>query len=162
MNKETKIQEQSVFDIANYFIELSQKNMIDEGVPEGITHLKLQKILYFSQAAFLALYDKKLFNDPIEAWKFGPVIRAVYEKYKEYGNQPLEIKDEIKGVNVELKEFLDGIWELFGKYSAAELIDISHRHTPWKEAYEKGENTEIMPEVLKDYYKGIFQFQENG
>lgn len=56
-------------DIANYFINLSLEQKIDDDLPEGITHLKLQKILYFAQAAYLSLYDKPLFEEEIYAWK---------------------------------------------------------------------------------------------
>lgn len=156
----------SVFDVANYFISLSQKQMIDDGVPEGITHLKLQKILFFTQAAYLALYKKPLFEDPVLAWKYGPVIERVYHKYKTSGNHPLILEqyDKVIEGNEKLKTFLDGIWELFGKYSANELINISHNHLPWKEAYEKGPSTEITKEKMIEYYKDIFKFQsdENG
>ena len=73
----------NVFDVANYFIGLSLKNKLDtDGTVEGITNLKLQKILYFAQCAYLALYDKPLFEDEVLAWEYGPVISSVYNKYK--------------------------------------------------------------------------------
>ncbi|MDD1443758.1 DUF4065 domain-containing protein [Dolichospermum sp. ST_sed3] len=150
----------NVFDIANYFIDISLKNEIDEGVTEGITNLRLQKILYFSQCAYLSVNNEVLFTDEIEAWKYGPVIPSVYHKYKDCVNKILELpSDYTCSLNDENKNFLNGIWELFSKYSVNELIHITHNHTPWVEAYKKGANTIIEKDTLKEYYKKIFKFQ---
>ena len=147
-------------DIANYFINLSLEQKIDDDLPEGITHLKLQKILYFAQAAYLSLYDKPLFEEEIYAWKYGPVVKSIYNSYKKKKNQVLKLPNNYKNnFNNELIRFLNGIWELFSKYSASELINITHSHKPWQEAYSKGENTIIQKETLKKYYKGIFCYK---
>lgn len=158
-----KTKELDVFDVANYFIKCSLDKKIDEGVAEGITNLKLQKILYFAQSAYLALNNKELFPDEIEAWKYGPVISSVYHKYKINVNTVLKLPEGYKDdLNVEVKKFLDGIWELFSKYSTRELVNITHNHKPWSDAYHKAPGTVIEKKVLEDYYKGIFKFQEDG
>ena len=156
----------NALDIATYFISVSQKQLIDEGVPEGITHLKLQKILYFAQAAYLSLQGKPLFNDEIQAWKYGPVIPTVYKHFQKYKNDPLPevaLNERIKQ-DEETQTFLQGIWELFGKYSASELVEITHNQAPWKEAYKEvgttGENAVISLESMMEYYKDIFRYQD--
>jgi len=147
-----------VKDIANYFIYLSNKTNIDNDITEGITNLKLQKILYFAQAAYLTLNDQKLFSENIEAWQYGPVIPSVYRKYKKYGNQPIPNTNKKISFDKDLCIFLDGIWELFGKYSAVELMNITHKHKPCKDAYSNKTNNIISHEVLRDYYKGFFTY----
>lgn len=73
----------SVRLIADYFITLANEETIGEGnASEKITHLKLQKILYFAQSAFLSLERGALFNEKIEAWKYGPVIPDIYKVFK--------------------------------------------------------------------------------
>jgi uncharacterized phage-associated protein len=62
----------SAIAVANWFIE---QNRI---APSDLTHLKIQKMLYFAQGWHLAYFDVPLFEDPIEAWKYGPVVRPVY------------------------------------------------------------------------------------
>ena len=47
-------------NVANYFIYLSSKVVGDNKEREGITNLKLQKILYFAQAYFVAKVGKTL------------------------------------------------------------------------------------------------------
>lgn len=150
-----------LMSVANYFIYLAQKNEIDEGVSEGITHLKLQKILYFAQAAYLSLYDEELFVEDFQAWKYGPVIEELYHSFKQYANAALPLPTNYQPeIDKKKKEFLEGIWELFSKYSVGELINITHNHQPWKIAFEKGINFTIEKQWLKDYYKNIFTLQE--
>ena len=53
----------SAQDIADYLLAFVNR---DEG--ELLSNLKLQKLLYYAQGFYLALYDKPLFEDRIEAW----------------------------------------------------------------------------------------------
>ncbi|OQY42717.1 MAG: hypothetical protein B6240_13665 [Desulfobacteraceae bacterium 4572_87] len=57
--------------------------MLDEEAGDLISNLKLQKLVYYAQGFYLALYDEPLFNEPIEAWTHGPVIRELYRSYNE-------------------------------------------------------------------------------
>lgn len=148
--------------VADYFIQLSSQKMVDENTPEGVSPLKLQKLLYFAQAASLALTGKKLFEEEIQAWKFGPVIASVYHAYKDAGNTPLiKSTGEFESItDEEAQKMIRGVWELFDKYSASELVEITHNHTPWKESYKEGLNQTIDVNILRDYYKNIFTYQE--
>ena len=60
-------------------------------VYDGITHLKLQKLLYNAQGVYLAIKNKKLFDDDLEAWDHGPVVREVYDTYCVFGRNPIII-----------------------------------------------------------------------
>jgi uncharacterized phage-associated protein len=58
---------------------------------EVISHLKLQKLLYYCQGFYLAICDKPLFSESIHHWDHGPVIPAVYNTYKNHGANNLPI-----------------------------------------------------------------------
>lgn len=148
----------SAQEVANYFIELANNQVIDEdGTSEGITNLKLQKILYFAQAAFVSINDDALFADKIEAWKYGPVIKVIYDEFKVNGNQPIENGGSVPEMEESTMNFLNSIWEIYGKFSAAELVEITHSHKPWKQAFFEGKDGgEITVDALKAYYKGYF------
>lgn len=82
-------------DVAKYFIYLGSQQVVgDNKEREGVTNLKLQKILYFAQVYFLAKIGKPLFADPIEAWEFGPVVPNVYHKLKKHGSKAIIIIEE--------------------------------------------------------------------
>ena len=71
-------------DVAHFFL-----SKIDVESGEVITHLKLQKLIYYAQAWFLAFFARPLFHDSFEAWQHGPVVRKLYFHYKDFGFNPL-------------------------------------------------------------------------
>ena len=149
-------------DVANWSIERANRDEVDESTGEGISNLKLQKILYFAQAAYLALNgkDSPLFEDDIVAWKYGPIVESVYKKLKANKAAPIKKptdKSYLDTLDSEKIKFLEDVWELFGKYSAAKLVQLSHDHTPWKNAYARGAGTVITKPELYQYYNGLFQ-----
>lgn len=71
----------NVLDVAIYVINYAY----DAGCGESMSNLKLQKILYYIQAAFLVEKNRECFKAVIIAGEFGPVIPEIYQKYKIYG-----------------------------------------------------------------------------
>lgn len=69
---------------AKFFIMLA--NQRDD---DFITNLKLNKLLYYAQGAYLARTGRPLFNEQIEAWAYGPVVPSIYRKYKVCGKNPI-------------------------------------------------------------------------
>ena len=139
-------------DVATYFINLSSHSIVgDNDEREGITNLKLQKMLYFAQVYYLVKLGRPLFSDKIEAWKYGPVIPDIYRKYKKNGSNPIISVKNTDAISDEDKEHIRYIWDTFGGYSAGRLVEITHAHNPWKEAYENGLKT-ITHKALKEYY----------
>lgn len=143
----TAIKVYTAENVANYFIYLSSKIVGDNKEREGITNLKLQKILYFAQAYFVAKVGKTLFKEKIEAWEYGPVVPVVYHEYKKNGNRPIVLEHDISTIDAVDKKSLDIVWENFGGYSARRLVDMTHAHKPWKDA-----SGEITLKSLADYY----------
>ena len=77
-------------DIAKYFIVLAEKEYEDP-----LTNMKIQKMLYYAQGFHLALFNIPLFEDKIEAWRLGPVIPDVYQKYKGLGSKSIDLPNNI-------------------------------------------------------------------
>ena len=77
MNKYTAM------DVSNYII-----NYVNSGDKKlcTLSHLKLQKLLYYVQATYLAHTDgSPIFVNDIEKWQYGPVVREVYYEFKDFG-----------------------------------------------------------------------------
>ena len=71
----------NVQDVAKFFIGLANEQANnDQG--DLMTNLRLQKLLYFAQGWYLSRYGKPLFQDEIEARKYGPVVPKIYETYR--------------------------------------------------------------------------------
>lgn len=147
--------------VSKFLVFIASKKVIgDEGETEGITNLKLQKILYFVEAYFLATVGRSLFSDEIHAWKYGPVIPDIYQTYKKYGASliPSELGSD-SGIEESDGQMIAQIWEFFDKYSARRLVDMSHSHDPWIKAFESAENGGsgvITRDHMKEYYTGMF------
>ncbi len=80
----------SCFEIADYFIWLANNT------GSFISNLKLQKLVYYAQAWYLAIHDQPLFNEEFEAWIHGPVIPVLYQKYKTFSWKPILQNVELK------------------------------------------------------------------
>lgn len=139
-------------NVAKYLVYLASQELVgDNQEREGITNLKLQKILYFAQAYYLAKLGKALFSDEIKAWEYGPVVPKVYKKYKYYESNPILSPEDKSSLSIEDKKNIQKIWSTFGGYSASRLVNIAHAHTPWKEAYESNSKI-ISHKTIKEYY----------
>lgn len=100
-----------------------------------ITPLALQKLLYFVQGFSKAFSDTFMFEEDCEAWAHGPVYREVYQKYREYGYNPIE-EGGLSYENINLtddeKDLVDHIILYFGCYSGKILENMTHSEEPWR------------------------------
>ena len=133
----------------------------DYEVYEGITHLKLQKLLYYAQGVFLAMTGGRLFWENIEAWQHGPVVADVYDRYKSYGRNNISIKvDEnvektIRNIenNVEVSNVLNVVYDNFAIYTAWQLREMSHvKDGPWDKTINNGKKI-IELNDIKQYFE---------
>lgn len=138
-------------DIANYFLYKAQQE--DQ---ELLSNLKLQKLVYYAQGLHLAIYDKPLFNEAIEAWQYGPVVPDLYHYYKAHGASGIPADDNYNPSSIDKKtrEFLDEIYELLGQFSAVRLMGLAHSDECWISAGMGNEIThQAMATCLKKYLK---------
>ncbi|BAY47749.1 putative prophage protein [Scytonema sp. HK-05] len=135
---------------ARYFIVRAY----EDGIEAQMTNMKVQKLLYYSQSLHLALYNQPLFEEEIQAWRYGPVCPPAYRFYSEFeANQlPIPSKEFLLQIPDQKKELLEEVWEYFGGYHAYLLSDMTHVEFPWKKA-RKGlppEASSTEPILLKD------------
>lgn len=121
-------------EIAKWFLAYNRAIM-EEGDSEYISNLKLQKLLYYAQGTYYAITGNKLFNDPIVAWRHGPVVEAVYHDYKANGSSGIVFNEEFDfdKFDKETQEILEEVYDCFGQYSAWKLRNMTHEEKPWKE-----------------------------
>jgi uncharacterized phage-associated protein len=152
MLMEADMAETTAGRVADYIIGFSHQH----GDP--ITNLKLQKLLYYSQAWFLAFYDKPLFDERIEAWVHGPAVPPVYGNFKEFGWQPIGFHPEESGISPLVDPFLDEVMKVYSGFSAYDLERLTHSEDPWILARgdtppDEPSNAVISHDSMKNYYK---------
>ena len=67
----------TVFDVAIYMLAACEARA-SRWDDDLMTHLKLQKLVYFAQGAPLHYVGEPLFHEPMKAWIHGPVCPDLY------------------------------------------------------------------------------------
>jgi uncharacterized phage-associated protein len=124
--------------VANFILDLADRER------EPLTQVSLLKILYFAHGWYLATKGKPLVSQPIEAWKYGPVIKVVRDAFKEFESRPISKRaerlvlqtGELQTVSPKLAnddaQFVEGVFQQYRHFDAWELSDITHeRGSPW-------------------------------
>jgi len=128
------------------------------------TAMKLQKLLYYSQAWSLVWDEKALFRARIEAWANGPVIPEVWRHHR--GIYMVTAWKFGKASALENSEqgTVDAVLEFYGDKSPQWLSDLTHMEAPWREARRgipagNAGGREITLSSMLDYYSNIVPAQ---
>lgn len=126
----------------------------------SVDAMKLQKLLYYSQAWSLVWDERPMFSSRIEAWANGPVVREVFKVYQgQYKVSKARLGDATALKAVE-KETVDAILRFYGNKTGFYLSELTHRERPWMEARkglapgEMGDH-EITKSAMRDYYGSL-------
>jgi uncharacterized phage-associated protein len=130
-----------------------------EEEPEPMTPLRLQKLLYYAEGWSLTERNRSLFDERIEAWMHGPVVREVWEVFK--GSQPINPNEgSDDGLSDEEKNFVRGVWEAYKEHSGLSLREMTHSESPWLNARKglkdnTGSNREITRRAIREYFSTL-------
>ena len=140
----------SAFDVAAYVLEKTGP----------VSAMKLQKLVYYSQAWSLVWDDRCIFQATIQAWANGPVIPILYGWHR----GEFLIKECPKGnpdrLSDDERETIGAVVGYYGKKSSQWLSDLTHSERPWQEARrglgpgERG-TTPITPAAMAEYYGSL-------
>ena len=141
----------TVFNVANHILQ-GKKNY---------DLLQLIKLCYLSYGWYLAYYDKPLFDEKVEAWKYGPVIPELYFSLKHFRGKELP-RNCLKNLAVKDKEFssdakqlVDAVADFYGQYTGIQLSALTHKKdSPWYKTYKGLGKTwgEIPDGVIKEHF----------
>ncbi len=140
----------SVHDVARYILER-------QGT---ITAVKLQKLVYYSQAWHLVWADKPLFPERIEAWANGPVCPELYALHRGFYQVSKWRKGDSAKLTATERGSIDAILDNYGAKPAFWLSELSHQEDPWRDARnglapgERG-SREITKASMAEYYGSL-------
>lgn len=141
-----------VNDVAGYILERQGGH---------VSTMKLQKLVYYSQAWNLVWDEKPLFNARIEAWANGPVTRELYGKHRgEFTANVNMFPGDSDRLTADEKETIDTVLGAYGHLSGQQLSDLSHSERPWREARKDvadgaSSTNEVSQEVMQDFYSAM-------
>lgn len=138
-------------DIADFFIALGNAEHED-----AMTNLRINKLLYFAQGWSLQRLKRPLFNEPIKAWRLGPVVGVIYNKYREYGRNIITECSQGFDISRFSSEEVQLLLDVYNKYrdtSTSRLVEKSHEaNTPWARVYKEGEESKTIPVAFISEY----------
>ena len=140
----------SVYDVARYLLETYGP----------MSAMKLQKLVYYSQAWSLVWDDRPMFDEPLEAWANGPVVYDLYQTHRSQFTVQECPKGDVAHLDKDARETIDAVWKFYGDKSAQYLSDLTHLESPWKNARQglaPGEvsRNEITIAAMHEYYSGL-------
>ena len=124
---------------------------------ESLSPMKLQKLCYYAQGLYMAVYDGSvLFEEDFEAWTYGPVIRNLYNEYKHYTWKNIQDETNFPETEEDKSEIIKMIVEAYGRYDGASLATMTHREEPWSNARKglaatAGSSEIISKESIRNY-----------
>lgn len=133
---------------------------------EEVTPLMLQKLLYFIQGIYSALYGKPLFEEDCRAWVHGPVYPEVYTLFRDFKYNPIDdvrfglLKGTDDVLTEEERDVIDRVVNTFGIYGGKVLERITHNEEPWKSA-RKGYGDQVpsselvSKDSIRKYYERV-------
>lgn len=145
-------QDLTVFDVAQYILKY-----------RPMSHMKLQKLVYYCQAWSLVWDDVPLFKEPIQAWVNGPVCRELYNqlrgRFQVCAGHLHDLGDSCRLTDSQ-RETVNEVLRFYGDKDAQWLSDLTHMERPWAKA-RKGlsddcrTDREITWDSMAEYYSSL-------
>ena len=132
-----------------------------------MTPLKLLKLVYIAYGWNLALKGEKLFPEPIQAWRHGPVVKSLYDEFKHYRKEPITARStnidfdtwettvpRIPADDYDTNLILSKVWAGYRRFPAWDLREMTHEADgPWHRVYKEGtQNVLLQDEDVKEHY----------
>ena len=140
----------TVFDVATYILEKQGP----------MTAMKLQKLVYYSQAWSLVWDDAPLFPEKIKAWANGPVCPDLYQEHKGLFTVNAIGRGSSAVLQPGQRETIDVVLAFYGNKTAQWLSDLTHAEPPWRDArgnlapHERA-SVEIPHSAMAEYYGSL-------
>jgi uncharacterized phage-associated protein len=126
----------------------------------ALTTMKLQKLVYFSQAVHLVETGNPLFAAQIEAWVEGPVVRELFNEVRGKRSTPVLPGDPNRLNPVEVASIMKTL-DWYGGYSGEVLSEMTHADAPWRDGRKGLAPTQygtvtIEPLAMLSFYETLF------
>jgi len=123
--------------------------------------MKLQKLVYYSQAWHLVWDEEPLFEETIQAWANGPVVYELFDVHRgSFTVSPPWLYGSPDGLKPNERETIEAVIGSYGHLSGRQLSTLTHAELPWREA--RGDlpptarsNREVDPDRMQEFYSAL-------
>ncbi|NHN67453.1 DUF4065 domain-containing protein [Pseudomonas fluorescens] len=145
------------------------QRILDECRAAGInnvTPMQLIKLVYIAQGYMLAKHGVPLFNEPVEAWQYGPVVRSVYQAVRDFRSAPVTYVPFAPHENFDFSEIevMSQVAQIYGGADGVRLSAATHQPgTPWSLTWNNyGMNSVIPNEQIQSFYRYILSLPSHS
>lgn len=119
--------------------------------------LKLQKLLYYCNGWHLALRNRPIFNDPIQAWRHGPVVQSIYSYHRTEPSVSTWTFGNARELTADERAVAQAVLKLYGAKSGWALRNLTHEESPWVDAWARSNDgairgVEISQDTIRDFF----------
>jgi uncharacterized phage-associated protein len=150
-------------EVANFVLDFCQVR------GRTVSHLDLQKIVYFCHVWSLIELSRPLIRHKFEAWEFGPVLPYLYREFKSSGRtalagratklDPIDGRHRVVGYSFdpETDSLLRRTVEFYSQLKTGQLVELSHADGgPWHKVWFHGGSVNpgmkiADPEIVRFY-----------
>ena len=121
------------------------------------TPMHVLKLVYLCHGWMLGIFRRGLIAEPVEAWRYGPVVPTIYHTYKSFRGDPITTApvDRSAVLDENQSDLFEAVLGAYRDYSALNLSAITHQPgTPWHEVYDNGRGEGAIipnPKIEKHY-----------
>lgn len=142
----------AVADVARYITERTG----------AVSAMKLQKLMYYSQAWNLVWDEAPLFEEDFQAWANGPVLPNLYNRHR--GMFSVDAKlfpdGDVQTLSESERGNIEKVLSFYAQKTAQWLSNLTHQEAPWLDA--RGEtpvgaasNAVISQAAMHEYYSAL-------
>lgn len=130
--------------------------------PRYYTPMQLLKLVYLCHGWMLGLYSRPLIQEPVQAWKYGPVIPELYQSLKVYRDAPvpcpLPVHQNVEPLDVYESTMVDQVMQMYGDRSGIALSQITHApNTPWSMTFRGDTLGSVIPnDLIMNHYQQLY------
>ncbi|MBO6505036.1 MAG: DUF4065 domain-containing protein [Kordiimonadaceae bacterium] len=142
--------------VANKLIELASAD------GEKLTPMQLIKLVYICHGWTLALTDRQLIMEDIEAWQYGPVISDLYHALKQYKSSAItspinNMFEKIDKFDDVQESIVEQVYNIYAKYTGIQLSSLTHKKdTPWDLTWNTyGQSAVIPQQWIREHFKEL-------
>lgn len=151
------VKENDIVEDAYYLVNIFKRHK------NPVTQIHIQNLMFLFEAYYMNMKDVDfLYECEFTAWNFGPVATPLYDSFKKYGtneiNLTMEEIEQGNSISEEKKKLLKDLYNVFGNFSAMELVQFVHAEgSPWEEIWDKEQYSIIPKEKIKMWFRQYVQ-----
>ena len=129
---------------------------------EGLNTQQVAKLVILAQGWMLGLYGRPLYGQRVEAWRYGPMVRCVYRRYRHHGGNPIEGPHHTHDDRFDEWErnLIDQVSERYAGWTGVQLSSITNKEgTPWAQTHAEDEAV-VGHREMQAYYDGLYRKAE--